>query len=138
MSVFGGTAPPGAQFQKGSPEADVLRHLVVATNGRIKRLVGHSKGALAIAHTINFGQDKIPADLEVATFGCSIQRNDRPEHYAQFLGAFDPLGWVNSSAFPDNWPKTWHSTNTRLPFSMDVKALLGPAGNPPPSPQASV
>ena len=63
------------------------------------------------------------------TFGCVISEQVHCRSYAQYLGAIDVLGTVNSSGnLPEQRPFVHHSTNTLIPLSMQLdKSTLGSA-----------
>lgn len=110
-------------YERGSPEADILRHLMSNTGEQIKRLVGHSKGALAIGHMLDFDPPSRPE--EVVTFGCAIPQTIHGVRYVQFLGDLDWLGKVNSWSNHANRPEPCgHTTNTLCPLCMNVERRL--------------
>ena len=112
-----------ASFRSGSPESDIL-HQILRTTPQIKRLYGHSKGALCIANAIRELPDERYRDLHVTTFGCVIQEETDAD-YDQVLGSIDGLGQLNSWAnWPEQWITSWHSTNSMLPLTMPVSALV--------------
>ena len=113
-------------FLTGSGSSDVLHALLGEI--RLRLVVGHSKGALAVANALRSLE---PAQIEGLTFitlGCVVPEELQPNvAYAQFLGLFDALGRLNSLG---QWPETWvpadHSTNRRIPLSMNAEALVTP------------
>ena len=117
------TSATGAPvFETGSAASDVLHGLLRAFP-EVRLLVGHSKGALAIGNALRSLPAETTDQLKVITFGCPIQE-DVPAGYAQFLGAFDPLGQLNAwGNRPEVVIPTQHSTNTGLPFAMLVALL---------------
>ena len=58
-------------FRSGSPESDVL-HQILKEAPRIRRLYGHSKGALCIANAVRDLPRERYDDLHITTFGCVI------------------------------------------------------------------
>lgn len=110
-------------FRSGSPESDIL-HEILLQAPQIKRLYGHSKGALCIQNAVR----SLPADryddLHVTTFGCVVQEETAAD-YNQIMGDVDGLGQLNSwGNWPEQWIKSWHSTNTMLPFTMPIADLV--------------
>jgi len=115
-------------FTRGSGSADVL-HAILDAAPRITRLFGHSKGALVIESALAGQAPSQP--LNIVTFGCPIGEDVPGARYEQFLGLLDWLGALNAwGNAPEKTPLACHSTNTRLPLSMGVKALAsrGSAG----------
>jgi hypothetical protein len=110
-------------FRSGSPESDVLHEILLECEA-ITRVYGHSKGALCIQNAI---RDLPPArykNLHVTTFGAVIQEETAAD-YNQILGSLDSLGQLNSwGNWPEQWIKTWHSTNSMLPFTMHLVELV--------------
>lgn len=110
-------------FQSGTPESDVL-HQILLQAPQIKRLYGHSKGALCIQNAVR----GLPAErydsLHVTTFGCVVQEETAAD-YNQIMGDIDALGQLNSwGNWPEQWIKSWHSTNTMLPLTMPIADLV--------------
>jgi len=75
-------------FRRGSGSSDVL-HAILMEAPHIRRVFGHSKGALVIENAVN---DIVIDGLQVVTFGCPIGERTPGAHYSQFLGLIDPLG----------------------------------------------
>jgi hypothetical protein len=115
------TATTGAPvFRRGSGSSDVL-HAILQEAPQIRRIFGHSKGALVIENAVN---DINTHGLQIVTFGCPIGERRPPTRYAQFLGSIDPLGLLNSwGNCPETVIPTHHSTNTMIPPSMGVTHL---------------
>jgi hypothetical protein len=122
-------------FQHGSGSSDVL-HAVLKKTRAIKRLVGHSKGALAIENAVRDLEDEFTRGLEVVTFGCPISEDAAGAKYLQFLGMIDGIGWLNAwGNLPDMAIFAHHGTNTTIPLSMPVTlftrfAPMSGAGSP--------
>ena len=114
------TAPTGAPvFLHGSAASDDVHAILEAVPG-IARVVGHSKGALAIENALRDLPKARVAKISVLTFGCVISE-PRHKNYAQYLGVIDGLGLLNSEGHsPEYRPFSHHSTNTYIPFSMTV------------------
>jgi hypothetical protein len=109
-------------FERGSGSADVLHALL--REFRFSCLVGHSKGALTIGNALGSLPSNATADLRVITLGCPIAPAVEGVRYAQFLGAFDTLGMLNSWWHsPTEWIESIHSTNSIVPLSMQVRDL---------------
>jgi hypothetical protein len=111
-------------FRHGSAASDDVHAILQHVPG-MTRLVGHSKGALAIENAVR----SLPAErteaLAVLTFGCVIAEELPDARYAQYLGWIDSLGALNSSGHePEFRPFTHHSTNTFIPFSMPISGLI--------------
>jgi len=117
-------APTGAPvFQHGSAGSDDIHAILKSVPG-VSRLVGHSKGALAIENALRSIEAKRAKDISVVTFGCVIGE-ETPARYTQYLGAIDPLGVLNSAGHtPEVRPFAHHSTNTFIPFSMPVASFM--------------
>jgi hypothetical protein len=110
-------------FARGSGSADVL-HDILDAAPQFTRAYGHSKGALVIESAIADLDDAKTRRLSITTFGCTISEAKPAARYEQFLGLIDSLGALNSwGNAPEKTPFTHHSTNTRVPFSMDVRTL---------------
>src|SRR5580698_3251022 len=102
-------------FRTGCGSSDVLHALMGEIV--IKCVVGHSKGALAIANALN-DLDLAETDgLRIVTLGCPVPESLSGATYHQCLGLFDALGQANAWGNPpDQWTPTDHSTNTALPL----------------------
>ena len=110
-------------FRSGSPESHIL-HDILAAAPQIKRLYGHSKGALCIQNAIRGLSKERYEDLHVTTFGCVVEE-ETPADYNQILGGIDSLGQLNSwGNWPEKWIGSWHSTNSMLPATMPVLDLV--------------
>jgi hypothetical protein len=129
------TAPTGAPvFLHGSAASDDVHAILQAVPG-ITRVVGHSKGALAIENALRDLPDARVAAISVLTFGCVISET-RHQNYEQYLGAIDGLGLLNSEGHvPEHRPFSHHSTNTYIPFSMAIaESVRAAAGRQPARP----
>ncbi|HME04783.1 MAG TPA: hypothetical protein VKG38_17300 [Solirubrobacteraceae bacterium] len=112
---------PGA-FPMGSPGSAILHQILVAAP-QIKRLYGHSKGALCLQDAIRGLEARRYDSLHVTTLGCVVPEEEDAD-YNQILGRYDSLGQLNCwSNWPEQWIDTWHSTNTWLPLTMHVDEL---------------
>ena len=110
-------------FRTGCGSSDVLHDLMQFIE--IKCVVGHSKGALAIANALRSLAPERVTDLRIVTLGCPIAEEIAGASYHQFLGLFDALGQANAWGHrPDTWVASDHSTNPTLPLSMDAGDLV--------------
>jgi len=125
-------------------DVHALEHILDARyehrNTSIRLLVGHSKGNLLIADTLDHMseeyegvQNKAFQNLAVVTLGSVVDIAEdmipRDKLY-QFLGAFDGLGrfnsrWTEEGLSPHtSLPGRWHSLNRKLPLHTDVFDIL--------------
>ncbi len=110
-------------FRCGNPESAIL-HVIVKGAEQITRLYGHSKGALCIENAVRSLPQPRQRQLHVTTFGCVIQEETGAD-YNQIMGTIDGLGLLNSwGNWPEQWIRSWHSTNTMLPLTMPVADLV--------------
>jgi hypothetical protein len=117
------TAIGDEAFQSGDPESELL-HEILKEAKQIKRLYGHSKGALCIQNAVRSLPTERTSDLHVTTFGCVIQEETDAD-YNQIMGDIDGLGQLNSwGNWPEQWIKSWHSTNSLLPLTMHIGDLV--------------
>jgi hypothetical protein len=99
-------------------------HQILEQAPQIERLYGHSKGALCIQNAIRGLSADRYEKLHVTTFGCVIQEETGAD-YNQIMGDVDALGQINSwGNWPEQWIKSWHSTNSLLPLTMPVADLV--------------
>jgi hypothetical protein len=121
-------------FLHGSAASDDVHAILQSVPG-ITRVVGHSKGALAIENALRDLDEARVAEISVLTFGCVISET-RHKNYAQYLGVIDGLGYLNSEGHsPGYRPFSHHSTNTYIPFSMTVaESVRAMAGGRPATP----
>jgi hypothetical protein len=111
-------------FEHGSAASDDL-HGVLQDALRITRVIGHSKGALAIANALRSLPSGRTRNISVLTFGCAIAQELKDGDYTQFLGVLDGVGVLNSWGLqPGQRPLAHHSTNSFIPFSLPVAALV--------------
>jgi hypothetical protein len=111
-------------FRKGSAGSDDV-HAILEAVPRITRLVGHSKGALAIENALRSLSVDPTRRFSVLTFGCVIAEQYEQASYAQYLGWIDALGILNSGRnSPDFRPFAHHSTNTFIPLSLQVEPSI--------------
>jgi len=107
-------------FRHGSAASDDV-HAVPG----ITRLVGHSKGALAIENALRSLQSPRGSSLSVVTLGCVIEEEFPQARYDQYLGWLDALGTLNSwNRAPEHRAFTHHSTNSAIPLSMLVGSYV--------------
>jgi len=119
------TAATGAPvFRHGSAASDDVHAILQSVPG-ITRIVGHSKGALAIENALRSLAPDRTKQIAVHTFGCVISEGVPCRSYAQHLGLIDALGTVNSLGnSPEYRPFADHSTNTLIPWSLQVAKAL--------------
>jgi len=119
------TAATGAPvFRHGSAASDDVHAILDAVPG-ITRLVGHSKGALAIENALRSLTSPRPGGLDVVTLGCVIEEEFCQNRYSQHLGWLNALGALNSwNRAPEHRAFTHHSTNTAIPLSMLVASCV--------------
>jgi len=111
-------------FRHGSAASDDVHAILEHVPG-ITRLVGHSKGALAIENALRSLPEARTENLTVLTFGCVIAEEQVGTKYEQYLGWIDPLGTLNSwGRVPESRPFAGHSTNTFLPLSLPITAIM--------------
>lgn len=111
-------------FEHGSAASDDL-HGVLIDASRITRVIGHSKGALAIENALRSLPPERTKNISVMTFGCAIAEELAHRRYDQFLGLLDTLGTLNSwGHLAERRPLAVHSTNSYIPLNMPVAALL--------------
>lgn len=113
-------------FRQGSAASDDV-HAILENVPGITRLVGHSKGALAVENAVrSLSSERQAKPLDVFTFGCVITKQFTRGRYFQSLGLIDGLGWLNSGGrTPDVQPPATHTTNTMQPFCMPVSETVG-------------
>jgi hypothetical protein len=119
------TASTGAPvFRHGSAASDDV-HAILRNVPRITRVVGHSKGALAIENALRSLPSYRTKEITVHTFGCVISEEVSCERYSQYLGLIDALGiWNSRNNLPEHRPLADHSTNSLIPFSLQVTNSL--------------
>jgi hypothetical protein len=118
------TANGAPVFEHGSAASDDL-HGVLLDAHRIVRVVGHSKGSLAIANALRSLPGERTRDISIVTLGCAIAEELQHCGYAQFLGVLDGLGMLNSWGHqPEERPLAHHSTNSYIPLSLPVATLV--------------
>jgi hypothetical protein len=111
-------------FRYGSGSSDVLHALMKDRLSPFKILVGHSKGALQIGNALRSLDSDRTHGVHVVTLGCPIAEDAPGAVYHQYLGLFDALGQLNMwGHLPEQWTRTWHSTNPCLPPAMKAGAL---------------
>ena len=111
-------------FEHGSAASDDL-HGVLLDAPRITRVIGHSKGEMAIANALRSLPPERTRDIAVVTFGCAIAEELKHCGYTQFLGVLDGLGALNSWGHqPEQRPLAHHSTNSFIPLSLPVRPLV--------------
>jgi hypothetical protein len=119
------TAPTGAPvFRRGSAASDDV-HAILQNVAGITRVIGHSKGALAIENALRSLPSDRTENITVHTFGCVISEEVPCQRYLQQLGLIDGLGFLNSSGnSPEYRPLADHSTNSLIPLSLQITKSL--------------
>jgi len=82
-------------FRHGSAASDDV-HAILDAVPAITRLVGHSKGALAIENALRSLVAPRAEGISVFTLGCVIAEEFPQNWYQQSLGWLDALGILNS------------------------------------------
>lgn len=129
-------SPTGAPvFRHGSAASDDV-HAILEAVPHITRLVGHSKGALAIQNALRSLPTTRAEGISVITLGCVIAEEFPQNGYEQYLGWLDALGTLNSwNRRPEHRVFTHHSTNSAIALSMQVASCVAPPVPAPPSPR---
>jgi hypothetical protein len=113
-------------FRHGSAASDDVHAILDAVPG-ITRLVGHSKGALAIENALRSLASPRAEGISVVTLGCVIAEEFPQNRYEQYLGWLDALGALNSAnRTAEHRAFTHHSTNSAIPLSMQVATCVAP------------
>jgi hypothetical protein len=113
-------------FRHGSAASDDVHAILGAVPG-ITRLVGHSKGALAIENALRSVASPRAEGISVVTLGCVIAEEFPQNRYQQYLGWLDTLGILNSwNRAAEHRAFTHHSTNSAIPLSMQVASCIAP------------
>ena len=113
-------------FRHGSAASDDV-HAILEAVPAITRLVGHSKGALAIENALRSLSAPRAEGISVFTLGCVIEEEFSDNRYQQTLGWLDALGSLNSwNRTPEHRAFTHHSTNSAIPLSMQVASCVAP------------
>jgi len=113
-------------FRHGSAASDDVHAILGAVPG-ITRLVGHSKGALAIENALRSLTSPRAEGISVVTLGCVIAEEFPQNRYQQYLGWLDTLGILNSwNRAAEHRAFTHHSTNSAIPLSMQVASCIAP------------
>jgi hypothetical protein len=116
--------PPAARPDRLPTRSSNVLHAILKDVPNVRRVLGHSKGALAIKDAIQALPLETTQRLHVVTFGCSIAEDTPTAGYSQFLGMIDGVGLLSSWGHPSkNLIHTHHSTNSSIPLSMPVSVL---------------
>jgi hypothetical protein len=114
-------------FHHGSAASDDV-HAILDAVPAITRLVGHSKGALAIENALRSLAAPRIEGISVFTLGCVIAEEFPQDRYRQSLGYLDALGILNSwGRTPEQRTCAQHSTNSCIPLSMQVASCVAPS-----------
>ncbi len=121
------------RFIFGSPDSAALLFLLTTLGGRIRLLVGHSKGNYSIENALEGCVEAqratgivIDPALCVVTLGAVARFPDHFTNVHQFLGTIDLLGLLNSQPLVkrERIPGAWHSTNEALRGHLSVAETL--------------
>lgn len=107
------------------PDFSKLLYLLLKLPDQIKLIVGHSKGGLSIASSLEsllrarkleWDQSKL-SQLAVVTLGAVAYFPESFTEVHQYIGTLDGLGWLNSVYGPDRTDVLWagHSMNVHIP-----------------------
>lgn len=116
-----------------SPDTLTLLRLLGEPERTIETILGHSKGCLSIAYALQTlkAQDKRDGfaratDTEIVTTGAVVAVPSGLQRVRQYLGGIDWFGGMNSRRQLDHVdvPGAWHHLNKRIPFHMDLDAVL--------------
>ena len=121
------------RFIYGSPDSTTLLFLLAKLGGRLRLLVGHSKGNYSIENALG-GWLSLRAkaatdmryDLSIVTLGAVIWFPREFSGVHQFIGRIDYFGMLNSRAFIQctGVPGAWHSLNAAWSGHLAVKEVL--------------
>jgi hypothetical protein len=117
------------RFIFGSPDATTLLYLLTKLRGKIKLLVGHSKGNYSIENALEGWAGSPNAKLQIVTLGAVIWFPSQFTDLQQFIGEIDYFGMLNSRIFVQRIgvPGAGHSLNTALPRHVSVRDALAAA-----------
>lgn len=117
-------------YVRGLPETDTLEALLSEPRMLVATLVGHSKGNLGIAATL----DNLPSErsravcskLSVVTLGALVHLPATLRDARQFIGMLDGFGLLNSILPQVSTVVPWatHTLNTRWPFHLAAAQTL--------------
>ena len=124
-------------------DVNTVVNLMLRQNGKLRLMVGHSKGAMVLQRACDYfieeeprqlppGQRKmLGPQLRVATFGCGVTLPERFSNATQFVGTWDVLGLLNTpwslgASNPQlNWvPDRLHDLVKVNPFHMPIEEKL--------------
>ena len=118
-----------------SPDSKSLDSLLYQMSGKVRFLVGHSKGNLLIANALRglaLRRPEVAAKLaavRVVTLGASVAFPDSFTGVFQVRGGHDSFGRLNSEVAPDlEIPGAWHHLNPEIPCFLPVAQALTAAG----------
>jgi hypothetical protein len=114
-------------------DTEALVRLLLDDDREIRSIAGHSKGCLSIAYALGaFTKIASPASqkkaeaIRVVTTGAVVALPGRFSNTAQYLGALDWFGRLNSRLWVAHniVPSSWHHLNGMMPFHLDFDELL--------------
>lgn len=121
------------QMLSGTPDARALLSLLRDEDREIATLLGHSKGCLSIAFTLEAlmldGDTSAIAKARkarIVTTGAVVDLPDGFKNVVQLLGGIDWFGGMNSRIGIDHRPvpNAWHHLNTRIPAHLPLEDTL--------------
>ena len=117
---------PDERFLYGSPDSTTLLYLLSKLGGRLRLLLGHSKGNYSIENALEGWSGHPNRHLDIVTLGAVIWFPPEFANLQQFIGDIDYFGMLNSRIFVQRIgvPGAWHSLNTALPGHLSVRAAL--------------
>lgn len=124
-------------------DVNTVVNLMLRQNGKLRLMVGHSKGAMVLQRACDYFIEEEPRQLSpeqrnllgpqlrVATFGCGVTLPERFSNATQFVGTWDVLGllntpWTLGAANRQlNWvPDRLHDLVKANPFHMPIEEKL--------------
>lgn len=117
---------PNERFLYGSPDSTTLLYLLSRLGGRLRLLLGHSKGNYSIENALEGWPGHPDAHLDIVTLGAVIWFPPEFANLQQFIGEIDYFGMLNSRIFVQRIgvPGAWHSLNTAMPGHLSVRSAL--------------
>ena len=114
------------RFLYGSPDSTTLLYLLSRLGGRLRLLVGHSKGNYSIENALEGWSGHPDAHLDIVTLGAVIWFPPEFANLQQFIGDIDYFGMLNSRIFVQRIgvPGAWHSLNAAMPGYLSVGGAL--------------
>jgi hypothetical protein len=122
---------PNERFLYGSPDSTTLLYLLTKLGGRLRLLLGHSKGNYSIENALEGWSGQPNGHLDIVTLGAVVWFPPEIANLQQFIGNIDYFGMLNSRIFVQRIgvPGAWHSLNTALPGHLSVREALDAASH---------